>query len=94
MPETGLSLTCNLDHIKDQISSCLSAFFQSIEVIGVSRDNTKSRQAAVKELQYRAITTKGQWPHICIFPEGALYVYFPFQIYYSVDYLGDDPGGG
>jgi len=39
-------------------------------VIGVSRDNTKSRQAAVKELQYRAITTKGQWPHVCIFPEG------------------------
>lgn len=47
-----------------------SALFQSLEAIGVSRDNTKSRQAAVKELQYRAVTTRGQWPHVCIFPEG------------------------
>ena len=48
----------------------VSACFQSLEVIGVSRDNTKSRQVAVKELQYRAVTTRGQWPHVCIFPEG------------------------
>ena len=48
----------------------VSALFQSLEAIGVSRDNTKSRQAAVKELQYRAVTTRGQWPHVCIFPEG------------------------
>ncbi|KAJ7360552.1 Lysophosphatidylcholine acyltransferase 2 [Desmophyllum pertusum] len=51
-------------------SPVLGGFFQCLETIGVSRDDTKSRQTAVKELQYRAITTRGQWPHICIFPEG------------------------
>lgn len=57
---------------------CLAGFFQSIETIGVSRDDTKSRQTAVKELQYRTITTRGQWPHICIFPEGTELSFVPF----------------
>lgn len=69
----GLSL-CDWPWFQFEIKGmnfCLSAFFQSLEVIGVSRDDTKSRQTAVKELQYRAITARGQWPHICIFPEGS-----------------------
>ncbi|XP_068722822.1 lysophosphatidylcholine acyltransferase 2-like isoform X2 [Montipora capricornis] len=61
---SGLSKTENLTN------PIFGAFFQSLEVITVSRDNTKSRQNAVKELMYRASTTRGQWPHMCIFPEG------------------------
>ncbi|XP_020623355.1 lysophosphatidylcholine acyltransferase 2-like [Orbicella faveolata] len=51
-------------------SPFLGGFFQCLECIGVSRDDTKSRRSAVKELQYRTTTARGQWPHMCIFPEG------------------------
>ncbi|RMX50199.1 hypothetical protein pdam_00004832 [Pocillopora damicornis] len=61
---SGISKMENLD------SPFLGGFFRCLECIGVSRDITKSRQTAVKDLQYRTITTRGQWPHICIFPEG------------------------
>lgn len=59
-----------ISRMENVTSPIFGPFFQSLEVIGVSRDDTKSRQNAVKELQYRVITTRGQWPHICIFPEG------------------------
>lgn len=51
-------------------SPFLGGFFQCLECIGVSRDDTKSRRSAVNELQYRTTTARGQWSHICIFPEG------------------------
>lgn len=64
------SAPSGVSKIENLQSPILGSLFQSLEAIGVSRDNTKSRQAAVKELQYRAVTTRGQWPHVCIFPEG------------------------
>ena len=48
----------------------LAGLFRAIECIGVSRDSSKSRQETLEEMKYRAVTTRGQWPHICVFSEG------------------------
>ncbi|XP_078367565.1 lysophosphatidylcholine acyltransferase 2-like isoform X1 [Oculina patagonica] len=68
--EYGTGAPSGISKIENLESPILGRFFQCLETIGVSRDDTKSRQTAVKELQYRTITTRGQWPHVCIFPEG------------------------
>ncbi|KAK3741162.1 hypothetical protein QZH41_011830, partial [Actinostola sp. cb2023] len=59
-----------LSKIENFQSPVTASLLMAIESIGVRRECPKSRFQSLENVKYRTLTTRGQWPHLLICPEG------------------------